>query len=450
MQWLVLISGLIAVSFVANAFAPRHGPRSVVPGFFASWLTIELAGHWLVLVVIIGLLGATGVGGADIGDPVTLLGLILLGAAGIGLAVLAVEGWRARQQMTAALADLDVDPKTPLTIGGRFPRGHVVLPFLVQQRRGVRRVRDIVYTRVAGRELRLDLTLPAAAMPGERRPVVLQIHGGGWIIGYKRQQGQPLLNHLATRGWIGVNIDYRLSPGATFPDHLVDCKRALAWIRGHIADFGGDADTVCVTGGSAGGHLAALVGLTANQSRYQPGFEDVDTSVRAAVPFYGAYDMTNRLGTARPQSFRKLLEPLVIKAFLEDDPAPFSAASPVDHVHPAAPPFLVLHGDRDVITPVDDARLFVQALRDVSQQPVLYAELSGAQHAFDIFPSVRTAAAVEAVEQFLSAIWRRHQAAVGGELVGDFAAAVDLAATALEPDEEVDEEPEDDITDLPA
>src|SRR5436190_2070186 len=88
------------------------------------------------------------------------------------------------------------------------------------------------------------------------------------------------------RGGTAISIHLRLSPMATWPDHLIDCKRALAWVREHIAAYGGDPDYVVVTGGSAGGHLAAMMGLTANDPQYQPGFEDVDTSVRAMMPFY--------------------------------------------------------------------------------------------------------------------------------------------------------------------
>jgi acetyl esterase/lipase len=182
----------------------------------------------------------------------------------------------------------------------------------VGQRRAIRKVRDIEYTRVAGQTLRLDLTLHTDARPGEKRPVLMQIHGGAWVLGHKQAQAQPLLNHLAAQGWVCVNVDYRLSPAATFPDHLIDCKSALAWIRSHIADHGGDPDYVCVSGQSSGGHLAALMGLTANDVRYQPGFERVDTAVRAVVTSYGIYDLTNRLGTWTPQLREKLLEPKVI------------------------------------------------------------------------------------------------------------------------------------------
>src|SRR3989442_2578192 len=101
----------------------------------------------------------------------------------------------------------------------------------------------------------------------------------------------PLMLPLAAEGWVCVAANYRLSPRAAFPEHLIDCKLALRWVREHIESFGGDPDFVVVTGGSAGGHLAALVALTANAPEYQPGFEDTDTSVTACVPFYGVYDL---------------------------------------------------------------------------------------------------------------------------------------------------------------
>jgi acetyl esterase/lipase len=410
MQWLLLIGGVLAVLHVLNAFLPRRDRWTTIPSFFASWLTNELAYHWFALMVLVAVVGVAG-GGLE--SPAGVVGFVLLVVAGVGLAVIGLEAARTKGQVRQALADLQAVGEAPTNPGGapkgRFPWSHVAVPVLMRRRRRVRQLRDVTFARVAGRALKLDLTLPADALPGDRRPVALQIHGGAWVLGWKRQQGQPLLNHLATQGWVGVNIDYRLSPAATFPDHLVDCKRALAWVRRQVADFGGDPDFVCVTGGSAGGHLAALMGLTANQVRFQPGFEAVDTTVQAAVPLYGVYDLTNRLGIWAPETYRTLLEPLVVKAFLDEEPERFALASPIDHLHEEAPPFMVVHGDRDILTPVDDARLFVHMLRGVSSEPVLYADLKGAQHGFDLFPSVRAAAVVEGITQFLTTVWRRSQ-----------------------------------------
>jgi acetyl esterase/lipase len=147
-----------------------------------------------------------------------------------------------------------------------------------------------------------------------------------------------------------------------------------------------------------------MMALTANDPSLQPGFESADTSVQAAVPFYGVYDFTNRNGTMAPEFLKWIVEPLVVKAFLEDDPAPFAAASPLDRVRPDAPPFLVVHGDHDTLAPVADARLFVERLREVSSSEVFYVELRGAQHAFDVFGSPRTRRMVQATERFLFSV----------------------------------------------
>jgi acetyl esterase/lipase len=241
----------------------------------------------------------------------------------------------------------------------------------------------------------------------------VQVHGGGWIVGTRSEQGIPLLNHLANHGWVGFNIDYRLSPDATFPDHIVDVKRAIAWVREHAADYGADPELVCITGGSAGGHLCALAALTAGDPVFQPGFEDADTSVAAAVPFYGVYDLTDADEIYYSELLEWVLEKLVFKATLADHDELFRAASPTHRIHDGAPPFCVLHGDRDTLVPVGDARRFVAELREVSREPVVYAELAGAEHAFDILPSLRTARVVETIERFLAAVVARRGAAIG-------------------------------------
>ena len=232
--------------------------------------------------------------------------------------------------------------------------------------------------------------------------MLLQIHGGGWMMGNKHEQALPLLYHLAARGWVIVTPNYGLSPNARFPAHLVDCKRALAWVRRHIADYGGDPAFVAVTGGSAGGHLAALVALTANDPRLQPGFEEVDTRVAAAVPFYGVYDFLDRQGhKGDGAAMVRWLEQTVMPGPASKDPALWDLASPIALLRPDAPPFFVLHGTHDSLASVEDARHFAAQLRAVSRQPVVYAELPGAQHAWDVFRSVRAMESVQAVTRFL-------------------------------------------------
>lgn len=403
--WIFLLFAVLGLVHVLVARAPSKGRWTLMYAFFASWLTIELAFHHIAVGVAMTALFVW-LGALD--TTVGWVALVVMALAIGGMAVLATRSLRTRVQVHGALQDLDPSDDAP-----RFPRIHVVFPFTLGRRRGVRLVRNVEFRRVAGRNLKLDVTLPPGWSSTDRRPALLQIHGGGWVIGDKREQGIALLNHMAVNGWVGFNVNYRLSPGATWPDHLVDCKAALAWIREHADQWGVDPDFICVTGGSAGGHLTTMVALTAGRPDLQPGFEDADTSVAAAVPFYALYDLTNERGDYAPEFHRWFLEPLVMKAFYSDEPQRFRDASPLWNIHAEAPPFFVIHGDNDSLTPVGDARRFVEGLRRTSRAPVIYAEMHGAQHAFDIFPSVRGARVIEGVERFLTTIWEQRDQPAG-------------------------------------
>ena len=235
-----------------------------------------------------------------------------------------------------------------------------------------------------------------------KAPVLLQVPGGAWAIGMRRPQSYALLSHMAERGWVCVSIDYRVSPRHTWPDHIVDVKRALAWIKEHIAEYGGDPDFVAITGGSAGGHLSSLAALTPNDPQWQPGFEDVDTSVVAAVPIYGRYDWLSAQGSGRKE-FIAFLQKFVVKKPFAENRQTYVDASSIKRLSPHAPPFFILHGEDDSIIPVREGRDFAEALRAVSTSTVAYAEIPHAQHAFDFYyGSPRAHYTAQAVEEFLS------------------------------------------------
>ena len=395
--WAFLTVSLIGAVFTLNAFLPvRRIPALFVPSFFGSWLTAELAIHHLVWQSI-----AT-VFFVQFGALSSWPGLVGMGitfASWLGLLLLFNDGRKTRHTFDQALTGLS-EPAN----AARMPLLQLVMPFLFR-RRGVKVVRNIQYREVAGRTLRLDIAMPEA--PGTNRPAIIQIHGGAWIIGDKREQGWPLIGHLAANGWVCFNVNYRLSPAATWPEHLIDLKYALKWIRERADEYGIDPTFVAVTGGSAGGHLTAMMALTANDPEYQPGFEEADTTLQAAVPVYAVYDFTNRLGTMLEHFHTQMLEPLIMKAFFRKEPDKFHRASPIDRVHRDAPPFLIIHGDRDTLAPVEDAQLFTETLRATSCSPVLYTELRGAQHAFDIFASPRTARMLDGTLRFLTAMRER-------------------------------------------
>jgi len=256
-----------------------------------------------------------------------------------------------------------------------------------------------------GRDNLLDIWRRHDLAPGHRAPVLIQVPGGAWTVGDKRVQAYTLMSHMAELGWICVSINYCKSPRSTFPAHLMDVKRAIAWVRENIADYGGDPDFIAITGGSAGAHLASLAALTPNDPRFQPGFERADTTVQAAVPYYGVYDFTD--SDNMHELMLPFLEHFVLKARYSDDPERFADASPISYVRSDAPPFFVLHGEKDELIPSGQARAFSAALRGAGAPTVGHAELANAHHAFDITPTVRSRLAARAVADFLGVVYGR-------------------------------------------
>jgi acetyl esterase/lipase len=402
---------LITSAFVANAVRPVPGVVASVPAMFSGWLVSELAPHFIAGTAVDTLLEVT----RRRQDPRhALLGVANMTALGFVLH----QGSRSHRFFEGALSEtLGEDYRESLTtdhdLDWRTPLKQLVWPFrMPTDHLGVHK--DVPFIPEHGKRGLLDIYCP----PGDVRdaPVLLQVHGGGWTIGTKDQQGLPLMRHLAARGWVCVAINYRLSPRDPFPAHIVDVKRAIAWIHEHIAEYGGDPGFVAITGGSAGGHLTALAALTANDPAYQPGFEDADTTVQAAVPFYGIYDFVGVTGVRSARFLRDFfLAPFVFQRSVDDDRQAYEQASPILRVRKDAPPFYVIHGSNDVLAEVDQARQFVHALREASDNPVAYSELTFTQHAFDVFPSVRSQHSVRGVERFLAWALARHRGEDTGE-----------------------------------
>jgi acetyl esterase/lipase len=390
---LFVLGLLAALVTLLGLLSPRRPYVAVPITFFASWLAQDLAPfHLAAQVLVTALLVALGALASSWG----VAGLVLMVLSWVGLAVLWWWQRAAAPALDAGLRELLGEAAAgPSVAAEKVPLGVLLRPFNASLE-GVTRVKGLTYGE--HRRHRLDVLKPADGRTG--CPVLLQVHGGGWIIGNKREQGQPLMRHLARNGWVCVAINYRLSPKAKFPDHLVDVKRAIAWIREHAAEHGGDPGYVAITGGSAGGHLCALAALTANDPRFQPGFEHVDTSLKAAVPFYGVYDFLDRNDLKR-QKMTPLLQKYVMQCDPQAGRALWEAASPLDHVRADAPPFLVIEGAVDTLVWREEAHEFVRGLRAVSSAPVGYVEIPHAQHAFDVMVNRRSVHTVRAVERFL-------------------------------------------------
>lgn len=260
-----------------------------------------------------------------------------------------------------------------------------------------------------GRSHLLDVWRRPDLPTDQPAPVLIQIPGGGWSVNDKRGQAYPLMTRMVELGWICVSINYCRSPRNAWPSHIFDVKRAIAWVRNNIADFGGDPGFIAVTGGSAGGHLSSLAALTQGDPALQPGFEDADTSVQAAAPFYGVYDLTDH--GSMHKLMMPFLERLVIQRRLAESREIYEAASPTLRAHSDAPPFFILHGENDTIVPLSQARAFDTALRTAGARTVAYAEIPNAHHAFDTIATLRCQLAAEAVAAFLGIVYGRHRAA---------------------------------------
>jgi acetyl esterase/lipase len=377
-----LVTVLLAAGCTLVALRPPR-PRQSSPtnltfwfGFLVSELPIVVF-YWLLAATLL----AFAQGDLDSPGSWIVVGLAALTCA--AAAILVRRALRAAPAVDAALArglgsdwrdHLDADLAGRLR--RRLPWIRILFAPWRTRHRDVEHLRNLAYGD-AGKWHLLDVYRHRSGPVGA--PILVYFHGGAFRSGRKNREARPLLYRLASQGWVCISANYRLSPAATFPDHLVDVKRVIAWVREHGLEYGGDPATLFVAGSSAGGHLATMAGLTPDVPAFQPGFEDADTSVTAVISLYGYY---GGLGGDHDQ-------PSSPSAYLRSD----------------APPLFAAHGDLDTIVIVEDARRFVTELREVSAQPVVYAELPGAQHSFDVYHSIRFETVVDGVEAF--AAWVR-------------------------------------------
>lgn len=402
-----LIRQSIVAALTANAVRPPRGGRAGVPAFLAGWLFGETAPQMLALTALDA---ATHLTRERRSGVRAKAGLALAGVSALGLARMIRQSRQVAEGFEDALVEgLGVDyveqlDQVPDPADLATPWRRLARPFDFADDQ-VRVISNLPYSE-AGKRGHLDIYLPAGDDAIKDAPVLLQIHGGAWIYGAKEHQGRPLMNQMAAKGWVCVAINYRLSPRDPWPAHIVDVKRAIAWVKDNIADYGGDPDYLAITGGSAGGHLTALAALTPGDPEFQPGFEEADTSVRAAVPFYGVYDFAGSTGLTNAIGMRDaFLGPRVMQTTWQDAPDVYEAASPILRITPDAPDFFVIHGELDTLVAVEQARLFVAELRRTSEKSVVFAELPGTQHAFDVFHSIRSGHAVRAVDRWLTWHW---------------------------------------------
>lgn len=359
---------LVAVPTFLAVVAPRRTPLQARLSFLGGLVVNEMP-LWPALWIA----GATALAAAD-GTLRTIPGVVgasLAAVTLIGLAVILRRGLAARPVLVRALADAGLTRAADATRRGPWrDLAAGLFPFVVRSPRVVRH-RDIAYGPHGDRNL-LDVfqpRRPARTSSTAPRPVLVYFHGGGYASGRKDREARLLMHRAVRRGWVAVSAAYRLRPDAGMPEHLADADAAIAWVRAHADELGADPDTVVVAGSSAGAHLASVVALR-RPSPAQAAPTD-PARIAAVVGLYGWYG--GYWGGAAP------------------------SANPAELVHADAPPFVLVHGDKDTYVPPALAQRLAARLRSISREPVVLAVLPGAQHGFDLLRSPRFSAVTDAV-----------------------------------------------------
>lgn len=259
--------------------------------------------------------------------------------------------------------------------------------FAATELRGAGSVRPgLVYAEFAGRKLRLDLYLPATPAPAAGHPVIISIHGGGWIMSDRRKD--LFLRDLTNDGFAVASVDYRLASAARFPAQIEDCRLALRWVLDHGREYQLDPGRVGVTGTSAGGQLALLLGLAETRRFLPAGTPPFPAgTVKAICAFYPPTDLVAIVPEDRRDRDDNLVANLLGGPVSQRlDLA--RAASPIRYVGKTSPPTFFVHGDRDRVVPLAQSRRLYETLK-AAGAPTHLTVYPGKGHAFGPRPDTR-------------------------------------------------------------
>ncbi len=234
--------------------------------------------------------------------------------------------------------------------------------------------RDVTYCTNDGVDLKMDVYFPWK--PAGPSPVILFVHGGGWVGGTKT--GTPGMSYfldLARRGYTTFSIDYRLAPTYTFPASIIDVKCAMRHIRANAKEYNIDPNRIGAWGASAGGHLVALLGTSDRSAGWDVGqYLDQSSRVNVVVDMYGIHDLTTEYVVGNLRG----LDRMVFGAASPTDPI-LVKASPVTYITPDDPPFLILHGDMDTVVPITQSQILHDRLA-AAGVPSIFVPVHNAGH----------------------------------------------------------------------
>ncbi len=241
---------------------------------------------------------------------------------------------------------------------------------------------DVVMGTGGGRPLHAEIVFPSK-LPDKPMPAVLWIHGGGWKSGTHKRNTAAW---LAGKGFFVASIEYRLSDEAKWPAQIEDCKLAVRWLRANAAKYHVNPDKIAVWGNSAGGHLVSCLGTMGDQAQFEGtgGYEGVSSRVQAVVAYCGPMDFTGgHLGPLPEGVAPTRPDPAAVVSlfgggFLEKHDL-WVQGSPITYIKADAPPFLIVHGDKDKTVPLLQSEKMVAALKKANV-PVDFIVVQGGGH----------------------------------------------------------------------
>jgi acetyl esterase/lipase len=264
--------------------------------------------------------------------------------------------------------------KALLLSGCLFALSHF-LPTHAQTTVTVQVQRDLIYGTASGVDLKLDIYKPSHVGP---LPIIVFVHGGGWSSGDKRSM-EANARYFAERGYLGISVNYRLSPQFKMPNHIEDVKCAVRWVRSHAQELGANPEKIGALGSSAGGHLVGLLGVTDGTEGMEGQCGDLSLSsrVQAVVPYFGPMDLIRLWANTNPPG--DLASERVVGARCSVTPEPCKKHSPITYVSSDDPPFLLVHGTQDPVVPFEQSVLMRDALNAAKVEVELFP-IEGAGH----------------------------------------------------------------------